>query len=235
MTSRTTPVGAFVVALAGLIVAGCSAQTGAVFEALLAEEAAPRSASEAAPDSADAGAGDVLWWPHPDGYAMVLPEGWSGVAVDAADETRVLEALEDASPALAGRVDDVLDGTDSRISAIAADGQATGPSAPILVVLAQPTGGQPAHAVKSRVKEQISGLPGLSAGPFRNDVLLPNAKAVRFDFNLDDPDLGLLMVRAYLFRFGSDVYLVTFAAPAEQFDAVEAVFEAIAQSLRFGV
>ena len=85
------------------------------------------------------------------------------------------------------------------------------------------------------VKEQISELPGLTAGPFRNDVSLPNAKGVRFEFSVQDPDVGELMVRAYLFRFGSDAYLVTFVAPAESFDAAEAVFEAIAQSLRFGV
>ena len=51
-----------------------------------------------------------------------------------------------------------------------------------------------------------------------------------------DPDLGALRVYSYLFRFGSQAYLVNFIASQDVFDDdVEAVFEAIAESLRFGV
>ena len=166
---------------------------------------------------------------------MSLPPDWTGLAVDSGDESALLDAVADTSPALAARIVAVLDATGSRISAVAADRTARSSPGPFLVVIAQPTHERPAHAVKSLVREQISKLPGLAAGPFRNDVLLPNAKAVRYEFSLDDPDLGELLVRAYLFRFGSDAYLVTFVAGAESFDAAEAVFEAIAQSLRFGV
>jgi hypothetical protein len=105
----------------------------------------------------------------------------------------------------------------------------------ILLVLAQPTEDRQAHAVKTLVKEQIASLPGLSAGPYRDDVTLPTAKGVRFDYSIDDPDLGILQVRSYLFRFGSDAYLVSFVALEEDFEAAEAIFEAIAASLRFGV
>ena len=158
--------------------------------------------------------------------------GWPSTA---ARSDELLDVVADVSPALATRILEVLDATDSRISAVAADPDAGSALVPLLVVIAQPTHERPAHAVKSLVKEQISGLPGLTAGPFRNDVPLPYAKGVRYEFSLDDPDLGELMVRAYLFRFGSDAYLVTFVASADGFDAAEAVFEAIAQSLRFGV
>jgi hypothetical protein len=236
MTSRTTPVGILVVALAGLLAVGCSAQTGAVFDALLDARGAagPASESNAASDAPQDPA-EQTWWPHPEGYAMVLPSGLTGLALGGSEERQLLDAMADDSPALAARIVAVLGATDARISAVAG-GRGTGVTlGPVLVVIAQPTGGRPAHAVKSLVKQQISDLPGLTAGPFRNDVTLPNAKAVRFEFSLDDPELGELMVRAYLLRFGSDAYLVTFVAPVDSFDAAEAVFEAIAQSLRFGV
>ncbi len=237
MTSRTTPVGVLVVAIAGLIAGGCSASTSAVFEALLDPFGAPPSPSAAVAEITDAveGSGDVTWWPHPDGYAMVLPPGWSGAAVDDAQVSQVIDALAVESPELADRIETVLDTTASRVSAVAADPSPTEGLAPLLVVLAQPTDDQPAHAVKSRVKEQIASLPGLSGGPFRDDVMLPTAKGVRFDFSVVDPDLGALQVRSYLFRFGGEAYLVCFIAALDEFEAAEPIFEVIAASLRFGV
>jgi hypothetical protein len=166
---------------------------------------------------------------------MDLPAGWNGLAVADGAERELLDLVADDSPGLAARIGDVLDATDSRISAVAADPDGGSSLAPMLVVISQPTRERPAHAVKSLVKQQISDLPGLTAGPFRSDVLLPNAKGVRYEFSIDDPDIGEVMVRAYLFRFGSDAYLVTFVATADGFEDAEAMFEAIAQSLRFGV
>lgn len=237
MTSRTTPVGILVVALVGLIAGGCSAPTGAVFEALLDPFGAPASPSGAAVEIPDAiaGTGEPTWWPHPDGYAMVLPSGWSGAAVDDAQTSELVDAVSVSSPDLALRIEDVLDATNSRVSAVAGDPSALGDLPPLLIVLAQPTDDQQAHAVKSLVKDQISGLPGLSGGPFRDDVTLPTARGVRFDFSLEDPDLGAIQVRSYLFRFGGDAYLVCFVASQEGFEDAEAIFEAIAASLRFGV
>lgn len=237
MTSRTTPVGVFVVALAGLIAGGCSASTGAVFEALLDPFGAPPSPSEAVVDvpAVVDGSGEATWWPHPDGYAMVLPAGWSGAAVDDAQVGQLVDALAVERPGLADRIESVLESTGSRVSALAADPTVTEDVAPLLLVLAQPTEDQQAHAVKSAVKEQIASLPGLDGGPFRDDVTLPSAKGVRFDFSLVDPDLGALQVRSYLFRFGGEAYLVCFIASLEDFEAAEPIFEAIASSLRFGV
>jgi hypothetical protein len=230
-------VGALVVALAGFIVGGCSAPTSAVFEALLDPFGAPASPSEAVAGIADAvqGSGESTWWPHPDGYALVLPPGWSGVAVDGAQVEDLVDALSGDSPDLGRRIDGVLNATNARVSAIAGDPAAPGELAPLLVVLAQPTQDRQAHAVKSLVKEQIADLPGLSGGPFRDDVNLPMAKGARFDFSLQDPDLGALQVRSYLFRFGEDAYLVCFIAPSADFEDAEPLFDAIAASLRFGV
>jgi hypothetical protein len=237
MTSRTTPVGFLVVALAGLIAGGCSAPASAVFEALLDPFGAPASPSGTAVEPADVvqGNGDSTWWPHPDGYAMVLPPGWSGAALGQDQVGLLVDALSTGSPELAARIEGVLSITNSRVSAVAGDLGAAGEFAPLLVVLAQPTEDRQAHAVKSMVKEQIASLPGLSGGPFRDDVTLPTAKGVRFDFSLQDPDLGALQVRSYLFRFGGDAYLVCFVAPTGDFDDAESLFETIALSLRFGV
>jgi len=73
MTSRT-PVGILVVALASLIALGCSAQTSAVFEALLEPASVPASPVEVAAPSLDVvdAPGTEVWWPHPDGYALAL-------------------------------------------------------------------------------------------------------------------------------------------------------------------
>lgn len=237
MTSRTTPVGVLVVALAGLIAMGCSAQTSAVFDALLDPAGAPVSPIETVTDpSEDADSVvDPMWWPHPDGYAMVLPAGWVGIAVDDSGAIQMMDALESANPVLAERMQGVLLVTNSRISAIATGSLAGDGVSPVMLVLAQPTEDRGAHAVKSLVKEQIAGLPGLSAGPFRDDVTLPAAKGVQFDYSILDPDLGSLQVRSYLFRFASEAYLVSFVARTEDFEAAEPLFAAIAASLRFGV
>jgi hypothetical protein len=237
MTSRTTPVGVLVVALAGLIAGGCSAPTAAMFEALLDPFGASPSPSGTMTETADTvtGSSASTWWPHPDGYAMLLPPGWSGAAVDDDALSGIVDALASETPGLATRIEDVLDATNSRVSAVAGDPEALQTIAPLLVVLAQPTEDRQAHAVKSQVKEQITSLPGITAGPFRDDVTLPTAKGVRFDFSLEDPDLGNLQVRAYLFRFGEDAYLVCFVAPAQTFEDAIPIFDAIADSLRFGV
>ena len=65
--------------------------------------------------------------------------------------------------------------------------------------------------------------------------MLPTAKGVRFDYTIDDPDLGELRVRSYLFRFGQHAYLVNFVASEDVADEAEAIFDQIADSLRFGV
>ena len=236
MTSRTTPVGILVIALVSLIAVGCSAPTNAVFQALLDPAGTAVSPSEADPavDDAESGA-DPSWWPHPDGYAMVLPAGWSGVAVDRDGTDELVEAISSAMPDLGQRMSDVLDGSKARVSAFAVDPAALDGMAPMMIVLAEPTDGRRAHAIKTDVRERIYALPG-RAGPLSaHDVALSAAKGVRFDYAIEDPDLGALRVFSYLFRFGRTAYLVNFVAPAEAAAEAEAVFDAIAGSLRFGV
>ncbi len=238
MTSRTTPVGILVLALASLIAVGCSAPTTAVFQALLDPARTPVSSPEAgtAASSAVDDGGAETWWPHPDGYAMDLPAGWSGVAFERGQADSLVSAVASTMPGLANRMDDVLDGSKVRVSAVAADPTAAGKVAPVLIVLAQPTEGMRAREVKSHVRDQIAGLPGLVNEPISpHDVLLNTAKGVRYDYRIDDPDVGELRVRSYLFRFGRQAYLVNFIASADVADEAEAIFDEIANSLRFGV
>jgi hypothetical protein len=42
-------------------------------------------------------------------------------------------------------------------------------------------------------------------------------------------------VRSYLFRFGSQAYIVNFIASEGAADEAEAMFDSIAESLRFGI
>ncbi len=236
MTSRTTPVGIFVIALVGLITMGCSAGTDAVFQALLDPAGTAASSPEADPAVDPASSSDQpTWWPHPDGYAMVLPAGWSGMAVDHDQTDEIVASVTAAMPELGARIDLVLEESQARVSAIALDPTADGEVAPLLVVLAQATEGRRLHAIKSDVRERINGLPNRSGPLSAHDVALPTAKGMRFDYTIDDPDLGELRVFSYLFRFGRTAYLVNFVASAEVAGEAELMFDAIANSLRFGV
>jgi hypothetical protein len=236
MTSRTTPVGVIVVALFGLIVIGCGAPTSAVFQALIAPAGAALSSpaadqGELPPDGGDA---DV-WWQHPDGYAMTLPAGWLGVAVDASKTDDFVAALRESLPGLADRVASVLAGSKTRISAVAYAADAAGHVSPVLLVLAEPADGRRPHAIKTDVYERISSLPGLSSSLSPHGVTLLNAKGERYDFTIVDPDLLELRVRSFVFRFGRTVYLVNFIASADVADGAGLDFDAIIDSLRFGV
>jgi hypothetical protein len=138
-------------------------------------------------------------------------------------------------PELAQRMDGVLSRNKAQVSAIAADPRVTEGVAPMLVVLAQPAEGRNKRAIKDEVRERIYDLPGRSGPLSGHDVTLSTAEGVRFDYEIDDPDLGELRVFSYLFRFGGTAYLVSFVAAADQAGEAEAVFDEIIDSLRFGV
>ncbi len=236
MTSRTTPVGILVLALAGLIAVGCSAPTNAVFQALLDPAGTPLSSPDVgATDPTVEDSGVETWWPHPDGYAMDLPAGWSSMAVASEQTDGFIEAIGVSMPGLAMRIGEVIDGSDVRVSAIALPQSPDGVVSQVLLVLAQPTAGMRAREVKAHVRDQLANLPGLISPISPHDVVLTTAKGVRFDYTIDDVDLGVLQVRSYLFRFGREAYLVNFVAAMDVTEEAEELFDEIADSLRFGV
>lgn len=236
MTSWTTPVGVVVLALAGAIAVGCTAQTSAVFEALLDPAAVPASPSEAEVESVDDGdVGSPTWWPHPDGYALQLPPGWSGVSLSPAQTDQLLDAVGADLPALVQRVNSVLDATRSEVSMIAADTSAEVELPPVVLVMSQPTDGRKARFIKARTHDQIATLPGLRGGIIKGDERLPNDIAVRYDYVVDDADLGPIRIRSYLFRFGRQAYLVNFVVSEGAFEESEGTFDDIVASIRFGV
>ena len=234
MTSRTTSVGVVVLALAGVFAVGCTAQTSVVFQTLLDSASAPASPSGPDVDVAD-DLGDPKWWPHSDGYTMRLPGGWSGVSLMPAQADQLLGALASDYPELAGRVGAVLDGTGSDLSMVAADMAGDVDVPPVVLVISQPTDGRKARHVKARTYEQIAALPGLRGTIIRDDERLPNDVAHRYDYVVDDADLGAMRVRTYLFRLGHQAYLVSLIASEDAFEASEGTFDAIVESIRFGV
>ena len=235
MTSRTTPVGILVIALIGLIAVGCSAPTNAVFQALLDPAGTATPAPEADQDvDAAPSAGATHWWAHPDGYAMVLPAGWSAMAIARSGTDQLIDTVADAMPELAARIDDTLAGTKTRVSTVAAGPVNEDGSRPMLLVLAEPQDGRKLHAIKSDVQERLKGLHGLSSRLTAQDVTLTTGKGFRFDYAVDDPDLGALRVRSYLLRSGRTVYLVNFVASADPTTQEEDDFDKVATSLRFG-
>ena len=215
---------------------GCNAQTGAVFEALLDPGTAVVSASEDEPAAdATANTASATWWPLPEGYQMTLPPGWSGVELDRAGTSRLLTAIGASHPGLEERMQGVLADSSARISAVAGDPSQTGQQAPLLLVLSQPTDGRKPHEIKQHIRRQIAQLPGISAKPIVQDASLTAARGWRFDYSINDPDLGELRVRSYLFRYGRDAYLVNFVASDSSADDLDALFDGIAESLRFGI
>ena len=121
---------------------------------------------------------------------MVLPAGWSGVAVDLSDTDDLVEAVDAANPGLGDRIDAVIGGTEVRVSAIAARGEIEGEVPPVLLVLTEPRDGRKKHVVKSDVYDRISTLDGLDGGLAPHDVRLPAAEGVRYDYTITDADLG---------------------------------------------
>lgn len=235
MTSRTTPVGILVIVLAGLILVGCSTPTDAVFQALLAPAGTAVSSPEAEPaDGAATSSAPPTWWQHPDGYEMVLPAGWTGVAVDPAESGGIIEAVSAANPQLGERIDLVVGGSNLRVSAIATNGVIEGKVAPLLVVLAEPRSGRKWYVVKEDTRQRLAGLPGLSGGFTPHQYRLPSAEGVRYDFTIVDDDLGEIRVRSWLFKWGRSAYLVNFVVSADLADAASADFDAIQDSLQFG-
>lgn len=236
MTSPRSPVGVVVIAMVSLFAIGCTAQTSAVFEALIDPPRAPASPSEA--DAAGDAQDDETdaWWTHPDGYGMALPAGWSALSVTPAQSDQFIDAVAASHPDLAARLEGVLDATQSRLSMVAADATAEADVPLMVLVLSQPTDGRNKRYVKTRTYEQIAALPGLREAIIPESASLSSAAVVRFDYTVDDPDLGALRVRSYLLpRFGGQAYLVSFVAGEATFGDAEATFDSIAQSLSFGV
>jgi hypothetical protein len=236
--TRRTPVGILVIALAGLIAVGCSAPTTAVFQALLdpAGTSAPAPETEAPAGTVAPSTDDERWYHPADGYEMDLPEGWSGAALTRDQTDEVMDSMMAAMPpGVAASVAEVHALSGFRISGIAGDAGNESELAPVLIVLAEPRSGRTKRELRIYVRDRIAGLPGLAGGVVpHTDVPLPT-EGVRFDYRIEDPDLGALRVRSYLFRFGSQAYLMNFVAPDSGADAADALFDEIVTSVRFGV
>jgi hypothetical protein len=220
--------------LAGLIVGGCSAESSAVFQALL--EPPPAASGEAPAGEADATlSGASTWWAHPHGYAMSLPPGWVAIDLDASSTEQLLSALGTTFPGVEQRIRDVLAATGARGSMLAVDLGADPDAPPVMIVVARETGGVRPRQMKALVEEELASLPGLRGTPLRTDERRNDAGSLRFDYAIDDPDLGSLRVRSSLYRYGGQAYIVSFVAPESELDAARSDFDAIAASLRFGI
>jgi hypothetical protein len=104
-----------------------------------------------------------------------------------------------------------------------------------MVIVAEDASGIRPRQLKVQIADQIASLPGLRSEPLRTDERRNGAGSVRFDYTLDDPDLGSLRISSSLFRYGGQAYVVSFVAPESAFDAARSDFELIASSLRFGI
>jgi hypothetical protein len=228
--TRRSHVGVALLVLSSLLTVGCSAQTGAIFQALIESSSTTSDGSSSAQPS-----GSPTWWAHPHGYAMSLPAGWVGLDLESSAADELLSALDDAFPGAAERVRAVLALTGARASMIAVDLDDDREIPAMMVVLAEDATGIRPRQLKVLIGDQVANLPGLRGTPVRTDERRNEAASVRFDYVIDDPDLGSLRVRSSLYRYGGQAYLVSFMAPESAFDAARTDFDLIAASVRFGI
>jgi hypothetical protein len=230
--TRSSQFGVLVLAIAALLTAGCSGQTGAVFQALL--DPPPAASGEGSSDGATASE-TPTWWAHPHGYAMSLPTGWVALDLEVSSTERLLSVLEDIHPGATERVREVLATTGARGSMLAVDLGSDRDVPPLMLVLAEDAAGIRPRQLKVLIADQVAALPGLRGLPVRTDERRNAAASVRFDYTIDDPELGALRIRSSLYRYGGQAYVVSFIAPESDFDAARSDFETIAASLRFGI
>jgi hypothetical protein len=229
--TRSSSISVVILALSALLTAGCSGQTGAVFQALLD---GPQAVS--GDGGSDTGpSGSPTWWAHPHGYAMSLPAGWAAIDIEPSSVDQLLAALAAEFPGAAERVRESLALTGARGSMIAVDLGTERDVPPLMIVVAEDAAGIPPRQLKVLVADQLAGLPGLRDAPTRTDERRNRAGSVRFDYTIDDPELGALRVRSSLYRYGGQAYVVSFLAPESLFDAARTDFDLIAASLRFGI
>jgi hypothetical protein len=232
--------GAFVVAtLATLVVSGCTTATGVVFRDLLGipiEDAAPAGLpSPSATGTVPVTVETDTWFTHRAGYAMELPPGWVATDVSQAEQQRLLEALADADPDLGQSVGALLADTGLRISMVGADLRSTTALPPLVMILSEPIRGQRPAQVSARIAMLLAGLPGLAGEVTRTEDPLPTGDSLRFDLVLEHGATGRVVVRGHLVRFAGSAYLVVLAAPEALAAVVAQDFEAILETLRFGV
>ena len=174
------------------------------------------------------------WWPHPDGYEMVLPAGWRGIAIEDEGTEDIVDAVIAANPELTEPIAEVVDASDLRISAIATSETIEGKVAPLMLVLAEPKAGRKWYAVKEDARERLGDLPGLDGRMTSNEYRLPSAEGIRYDYVILDEHLGEIFVRSWLFKFGPWVYIVNFVVSADLANDAGVDFDSIQDSLRFG-
>jgi hypothetical protein len=133
------------------------------------------------------------------------------------------------------RIGEVVATTGARASMLAVDLGWGGEVPPLMLVVAKASDGMRPRQLKTHVADELAALPGIRAAPVRTDERLNDTATVRFDYAIDDPDLGALRVRTSLFRFGGQAYLVSFVALETEAGEARTDFDRIATSLRFGI
>lgn len=231
---RRTPLSVALLVVVGAVVTGCTAETSAVIQALV--DPPPAASGEIAAAEPGSTASDTsTWWAHPHGYAMSLPPGWVAIGLDASSTEQLIAALGTSFPGVEQRIRDVLAATGAQASMLALDLGEDSDLPAVMIVMARETGEMRPRQLKAFVEDELASLPGLRGTPVRTDERRNETGSLRFDYAIDDPDLGALRVRSSLYRYGGQAYIVSFVAPESALEGARSDFEAIAASLRFGI
>jgi len=177
--------------------------------------------------------GDVA---SPDGYSLSIPSGWVASDLSTTDGLALADALALVEPDLGALGRTALsDPRAPRLSLVAVDAvaAAAGTLAPAVIVATMRTRGMDKAAARTMVETL------LAQAPLATDVIhsvegLPAGTAHRYDATITGT-IGDLQLEIRVFRVGGDSFVVAAVAPADQFAAAQPTFDAIIESLRFGV
>lgn len=216
---------------AGVILAGCAA-LGIPDRAVPFAAMAPRSSPEPGASPEPAASPDLV--AGPDGWSIALPAGWATTDLSRLDPAALGELLSLADPAFAVPARTGLELSGARLGLVAIDAtNATDPWPASLVVLTLRTRGLPRDTARDLVAAIVTDLP-LAADPVESAASLAAGDAHRWELAVTG-ETAVLRIRADLFRVAGDAILVAAIAPDERFATDAPVFDAILESLRFGV
>lgn len=239
MASRTSPLAipsALALALASIVAAGCSSSAGALLAGMAGgAEAAVLAPGSSSPFAASTDAATGALFTHRAGYAMELPATWIAGDISPAELDQLLVAVESDDVDLGRDMREQLADAGVRVSMVGADPTSDAPVPPLVTVLSLPTQGLRPGQVTARIGEILAALPGLDGEVARSEDPLPTGDTIRFDLRLESEATGPVVVRCHLLRFGGHAYIVAVASSESMAGEMAPVFDAILESLRFGV
>ncbi len=172
-----------------------------------------------------------------DGYSLEVPTGWTATDLSMEDGLALADLLATIEPTLGAIGRQGLEAAGSpHLSLAVVDGTTAtaGGYGPAVVVATLRTRGMDKATARNLV-ESLLGQATLLADVSHTVEGLPAGNAHRYSAIVSGDSGVTLRLEVFVFRVGGDSFVVTAVAPEDRFAGVQATFDAIVRSLRFGV